>query len=209
MPVIHAQSNGFAGFFTIGYNNVSNAEQKLQPLMLGMKKLTNNYYGIGGEGYWKSGKIILGAQAGVYAHGVVSNGEKHAEPFSANGIIKGGYIVFENRNLFIYPTVGGGIAGTVITSYEKHGNVKSELHSIYLISPAIDLAINLDPIIYRFTTRPATGVFISGLRTGYRLSRKSDHWKRMDDEQTKKISFANNGFYVSMAFGIGYFDSSR
>src|SRR5688572_2811229 len=209
MPVIHAQSKGFAGFFTIGYNNVSNAGQKLQLMLPGMEKLTNNYYGIGGEAYWKSGKLILGAQAGIYAHGVVSNGEKHAEPFSANGMIKGGYIIIENRDLFIYPTVGGGIAGTVITSYEKNGNLKSALHSIYLISPAIDFAINLDPIIYRFTTRPASGVFISGVRTGYRLSKKSDYWKRVNDQPNQKISFANNGFYASMAFGIGYFDSSK
>jgi hypothetical protein len=203
---VKAQSKGFAGFFNISYENVSNVKTQLQSMMPGMRTLKNSFYGIGGEAYWKSRKLILGASSNILAHGVVNKGENHGELFMGTAIFKIGYVVYENSNLCIYPSVALGTRAMVITSYVKSSDVKSQLHSIYLLSPAIDFGLNADQIVYRFVNRLSSGVFVAGLRTGYRFSPKSDNWKRINKPQLSPAHFANNGFYLTVAFGIGYFN---
>jgi len=205
VTVSKAQSKGFAGFFTIGYENVSGVKSELQPMMPGMHTLKNSFYGIGGEGYWKEGKLILGAKGGIHAHGVVTDEQKYGELFTGSALLKGGYVVYENNNFFIYPSVGVGASSMVITSYVKSNDLKSELHSIYLLSPSIDFGLNADQIVYKFVNRPVSGLFIAGLRTGYRFSLKTDNWKRINNPQIPPADFANNAFYLTVALGIGYF----
>jgi hypothetical protein len=204
---VKAQTKGYAGFFNVNYENVSNVKTQLQPMMPRMRTLTNSFYGIGGEAYWKNGKTIFGANGNILAHGVVNNGENHGELFTGTAILKAGYVVYENNNLFMYPSVALGTRAMVITSYLKSDNVKSQFHSIYLLSPAIDFGLNADKIVYRFANRPSTGVFIAGLRTGYRLSLRSDNWRRINDPQMIPTNFTNNAFYVTVAVGIGYFNN--
>ena len=152
VTVSKAQSKGFAGFFTIGYENVSNVKSDLQSMMPGMHTLKNSFYGIGGEGYWKGGKLILGAKGGIHAHGVVTDEQKYGELFTGLGSLKCGYVVYESSNLFIYPSVAVGASEMVITSYVKSNDLKSQLHSIYLLSPSIDFGLNADQIVYRLLT---------------------------------------------------------
>jgi hypothetical protein len=203
---VKAQSKGFAGFFNVSYENVSNVKSQLQSMMPAMRVLRNNFYGIGGEGYWKSGKVIFGANGNVLSHGVVNNGGNHRELFTGTAVLKTGYVVYENSNLFIYPSIALGTRAILISSYVTSDDVKSQFHSIYLLSPAIDFGLNADQIVYRFVNRPLSGVFIAGLRTGYRLSLRSDHWRRINDPLMIPTNFSNNAFYITVAVGIGYFN---
>ena len=198
-----AQSKWYSGYFTIGYQNLSDAGEKLQVMMPGMKKINNSFYGIGAEGSWKNKKIVLAGHAGISSHGAVSEGNSFAEPFIGYGMVKGGYVFFENKNTAIYPSIGGGITSVIVTSYEKNQNIKSNLHSVYLISPALEIGMNIDQVVYRYNNAPSTGMFIAGLRSGYWVSRKSDHWKRTGNSQNN-IALASRGFYVTLALGIGY-----
>ena len=198
-----AQSKWYSGYFTMAYRNLSDAGEKFQVMMPGMKKINSAFYGIGAEGSWKKDKIVLTGQAGISWHGAVSEGNSFAEPFIAHGVVKAGYVFFENKNTVIYPAIGGGITSVIITSYEQNQNIKSNLHSIYLISPALEAGMNIDRVVYRYNNSRSTGMFIAGLRSGYWVSRKSDHWKRTGNSQNN-IALVSRGFYVTLALGIGY-----
>ena len=204
VSAVNGQRNGISTYFRIGYNNNPNTDSKLLAVAPGGNEFSSHFYGIGGEVSWKSNKNILAAEGLIYAHGAVSEASEYSEPFIGTALLKTGYILYENNSMFVYPSVGVGMSGIGITTYNKQQDKKSDIHTTYLLAPAFDLGLNSDHIIYRFHSSRPTGAFTFAARVGYRWSKKSDNWRRVENPEFNNVSFANNGFYVGIGLGIAY-----
>ena len=206
---VNAQKNGISAYFRIGYNNTPNTDSKLLPVAPGSKEYASHFYGIGGELSWKSNKNILAAEGMIYAHGAVSSQSEYSEPFIGTGFVKTGYIVYESSGIFIYPSLALGISGIAITNYNKKQDKKYNIHTTYMLTPAFDVGLNADHIIFRFHKAGSIGAFTIAARAGYRWSKKSGSWKRVENQEYNNVRIANNGIYVGIGFGIGYFTDKK
>jgi hypothetical protein len=139
----------------------------------------------------------------------VNTGEHYAEQFSGSLVAKTGFVILETKNVYVYPVVGAGIAAFLVNTYNKHSGTKEQMHSIYLIQPVFDAAVNTDVIIYWFKEKMPSGALPVGIRAGYRLAGTSDNWKRLIEPSMKPRPFSIRGWYVSIALGIGYYKSSK
>lgn len=207
---VKGQSKSYAAYLRLGVVNVENSGTILPAVITNVSGFTNAYYGIGGEFEYKLNSFIVAGDISIMAHGPVNNGDNYAEPFAGTLIGRVGIAVFERRHILVYPSIGGGLSGIFVNTYTKKDAIKTGIHSIHLVTPAIDLGVCSDVIIYRFRSESPTGILPVGFRSGYRFSTQSDNWKRMSGSSnlTKQL-FANSGWYFSVALGIGYYSSGK
>lgn len=199
-----AQSKLFAGYIRLGMVQIPDSKNILGEMTSYVYPFAKSYYGIGGELSFESRQWVINSELMVHSHGAVNANEKFAEPFLTNLLLKTGYVLVQGKNAFIYPAVGGGFSGLILSTYKKTDGVKVNMHSAYLAQPCLDFSVNSDVIIYRFSDQPSTGILPVGLRVGYRLTGKSDNWKRMEGTEIKNLKFSASGWYLSVALGMGY-----
>lgn len=201
---VNAQTHGYAGYIRIGMMNVPDAGKTFPNIAPAVGNFKNHFYGIGGELEYKSNKAIADAEVMVLSHGVVSSDIHYAEPFNGSLVAKGGYVVFENSTLTIYPFAGAGISSTLLNRYVKANGVKEQMHTIYLLQAVADVGLSTNVILYRFKNTMPTGILPVGLRAGYRFAGSSDKWKKIDGTGMQRNSFSPRGWYISLALGMGY-----
>jgi hypothetical protein len=175
----------------------------------GATEYSSHFYGTGGEISLKSNRHVLAVNGMIYAHGAVSHENEYSEPFIGTGFVKNGYIFYESNSIFIYPSLGLGLSGIAITNYNKEQDKKHDIHTTYLLTPALDFGLNADRIIYRYRKSGPTGAFTIAARAGYRWSKQSNNWKRVENPDYNNVTIGNNGIYVGIGLGIGYFTNTR
>ena len=202
-----AQSRGYAGYIRIGTMNVSSARNALPIVVPGIAAFTSTFTGIGGELEYRVNRTVFDAELMMMSHGPVSSGDRYAEPFTGAAMFKTGYVTFYRKNFLVYPNAGVGFGSVLVNTYQKSGDVKKELHTIYLIQPVFDLGLSSNLIVYRFKNDISTGVLPVGARAGYRFSSTSNKWHRVEKLDASSANYSMRGWYVSVALGMGYISS--
>jgi hypothetical protein len=203
-----AQTRGYAGYIRMGSMHIPDTKNAMSQIVPGINGFTSNFYGIGGELQYRINKVAFGGQVMVLSHGPVNSGDRYAEPFTGDVIVKAGYAVLDTRNVFVYPSAGIGMGYVLVNTYQKSGGNKTQLHTIYLIQPVFDLGLNGDVIAYKFKDEMPTGILPIGLRAGYRFAFASDNWHRINGSGMSNGRFSPSGWYLSLALGMGYITSN-
>jgi hypothetical protein len=203
------QSRGYAGYIRIGSMSVPNAGNSLSSVIPGISSFSSNFTGIGGELEYRAHRTILDAELMILSQGPVNSGVQYAEPFTGAAVLKTGYVIINTRNFLLYPNAGAGFGGVVVNTYQKSGDVKEQLHTIYLIEPVFDLGVSGNVIMYRFKNEAPTGILPVGVRAGYRFAFTSNDWRRANGSDLSHADYSMRGWYVSVALGMGYITGNQ
>ena len=201
------QSRSYAAYIRIGSLNVPDARNVFPELVPSVRNFSSNFTGIGGELVYRSNRTLIDAELMILSQGPRNSGDNYAEPFTGAAVLKTGYAVLNSRRLLVYPNAGVGFGATVLNTYQKSGDVKKQLHSIYLIEPVFDLGLSSDVIIYRFKDELPTGALPVGIRCGYRFAITSHNWHRAVGSDLSMAGYSMGGWYFSVALGMGYITS--
>ena len=206
---VFSQTNGYAGYLRLGGFSMPDARNVSGQIVPGVEGFKRSFYGIGGELEYKFNRKIIDAELMISSHGPTNFDTQYAEPFAGAVMLKTGYAIIDNKNFFMYPNVGFGISSILINTYTKSGSIKSELHTVYMFQPAMDIGLNANIIVYQFKPSLPSGMLPVGLRAGYRFAASSDNWKRINETGLQKKNFSTRGWYVSIALGMGYSSSVK
>lgn len=205
---VMAQSKGIAVFLRGGYIYAHDAKEVLNKIApYEISGFTNNFALLGIEGYYRNNKWIFGLEASMGAQKDYSKDKYQAEPYVGAGHARVGYIVYEGKQFWVYPSVGGGASVTSLSVKEKILNKTGKIMNLNLYSPSFDLGINGDLLTARETKQQKrSGGLVLGFRVGYRFSPANDNWKDdKGDELGDMPSYRNNAFYITLIAAGGYF----
>lgn len=76
---------------------------------------------VGGEGYARLNKYIVGGGGYGMARRSVNSPTYRAEPFSGGGYLYAGRIIVDSRRFWVYPTVGAGFAVVGLNQSQLQG----------------------------------------------------------------------------------------
>ncbi|WP_018617481.1 hypothetical protein [Segetibacter koreensis] len=211
ITITDAQIKGGAAFFKTGYLYAPRSSNIFKKIALGgTPHFNNNYLIMGVEAYYRTGNLILGwdgysGEQPDYSFATNS----YAEPFIGSTHIRLGRIVKENKQYWVYPSIGMGATGIVLATYNKvNGKSLNTINQI-LLSPTLDIGINEDIIVTKVNPNEKRyGGLILGIRAGYRTSYSSNNWRNDDWVRLyNKPFYSNNCFYLSVSIGAGGFVS--
>lgn len=199
---------GGAGFFNIGVANAFNAAAVLNKIApTGVSGFSNQFYLIGGEGYYRTGKLILGLGGITGAQTVRSSGNSYGEGFIFNGHAKVGWIVNQGVHHWVYPTLGLGSSTLGMTTYIKSGNNTQDRLNRMIFRPSFDVGLNADFLLSKSgTTNQSFSGLLLGVRAGYTLSSKGNDWRADDRGSLPDLpTYQNEELYIMLTIGGGGF----
>ncbi|MBC3787989.1 hypothetical protein [Spirosoma utsteinense] len=198
--------SGGAGFFRLGYARLHQVGQTLDqftpPQLSG---IGNDFVYVGGEGYARLDRFILGGGGYGMARRSLSGPGYHAEPFGGGGHLFLGRILVNSRRLWLYPTVGAGVAVVGITQSQQQGQTTRE-SSVLLPSLNVQFGVGADWLVAAFTEDDSYGGLLLGMRAGYQLSPSSSGWRSTGElVPPDRPRYATNGYFVTLTIGAGGF----
>ncbi|GAB4033145.1 hypothetical protein [Spirosoma gilvum] len=201
-----AKQYGGAGFFRIGYANLHQIGRTLTQISPSLPSTSgNDFVYVGGEGYARLDKLILGAGGYGMARRSFGSSTYYAEPFCGGGYLYVGRIVVDKPSFWLYPLAG--IGGTVVgmTQRQLQGTTTTE-SSVMLPNINVQLGVGADWKVATFGDYDTYGGVLLGLRAGYQMSPYSTGWQTTGDLLgTDRPRYATNGFFVTLTVGIGAF----
>ncbi|WP_080236806.1 hypothetical protein [Spirosoma rigui] len=197
---------GGAGFFRFGYARLHQVGQTLDQFTpASSAPLGNDFVYIGGEGYARLNKLILGAGGYGMARQGLASATYHAEPFSGGGYLSVGRILVDSHRFWLYPLAGAGVAVVGLSQSQQQGQVVRE-SSVMLSSVNLQLGVGADWLVASFGEGNGYGGLLLGLRAGYQVSPLSAGWQTIGDgTPPDRPRYATNGYFVTMTIGMGGF----
>jgi hypothetical protein len=203
-------TRGGAAFVKLGYARLDGSGSvfdKIAPA--GVSPFSNNAAAFGAEGYYRINKLILGLDGNIGVHGVKLTDSKAAEALSGAAYARFGRIIKENKNYWLYPSIGIGTGAIALKTYARVNTGTSYEKINYLLSPSLDFGMNADFGLVRAQIDGKYNYLILGLRAGYRVSRSTDNWHGAKyDKLTITPSYGYHGFYIMASIGIGEFSDN-
>ncbi len=199
---------GNTGFVKVGIANASGTGTVLNQIApAGVTGFSDQFYLLGGEGYYRTGNLMLALYGHIGAQNVRSSGTTYGEGFNYIGHGKAGWVVGQGARYWIYPTVGFGTAALAMTTYTKTGNNAENRQNRCFYRPSFDVGLNDDWLLSKSsTTDRRFGGFLLGLRAGYHLSQESSSWRNDANDRLPNLpAYTNKGYYVTLAIGGGRF----
>ncbi len=199
---------GGAGFVKVGVANASGAGAILDQIApTGVSGFGDQFYLLGGEGYYRTGNLILGLDGNVGAQTAQSLGNSYGEGYTFYGHAKFGWVVKQGARYWIYPTVGVGSSTLGMTTYTKSGDNTQDRLNRVIFRPSLDVGLNADYLLSKSrTTDQRFGGLLLGLRAGYHVSSQGNDWHTyMNNSIPNLPTYANNGYYVMLTIGGGGF----
>lgn len=199
---------GGAGFFRFGYARLHQVGQTLDRFTpASPARLGNDFVYVGGEGYARLNKMILGAGGYGMARRGYASATYHAEPFSGGGYLSVGRILVDSRRFWLYPMAGAGVAVVGLSQSQQQGQVVRE-SSVMLSSINLQLGAGADWLVAAFTEGDSYGGLLLGVRAGYQLSPLSSGWQTTGEVTSPdRPRYATNGYFVTLTIGMGGFRS--
>jgi len=129
------------------------------------------------------------------------------EPFITSTQLRFGRIINENKQHWLYPSVGIGTTAIILYPYSTSNEKSSNSISHSSLTPSFDIGINEDILIDKAgPDKKSYGGLILGLRAGYHTSVRSNNWRDSDGNKLHNMpSYSNNYFYLTVSFGAGGF----
>ena len=209
--IIAAQKiEGVAGFIQLGYLVAPNTKTFNQIYPSNVPGFANNYFLIGAEGFYRSGKHLIMGDWRIGFQKLYSLNEGKVGAFYQSIIGKYGQIIKEEKNIWFYPSIGAGASVASLTSFAKINGKEQNVNTQTLVSPSFDLGLNADFLLSKLRWKENYYLgWIMGVKAGYTFSAKRSKWKNNSNDSYKLVnapSYTNNAFYAALSFGIGSFD---
>ncbi|CCH53930.1 hypothetical protein BN8_03064 [Fibrisoma limi BUZ 3] len=213
LPLSYGQTTttyGGAGSFRIGYANLHQVSRVLAPFTPPtLAPLGTSFVCIGGEGYARLNKYLIGGGGYGMARRTLALNTIHAEPFSGGGFLQAGRIILDQPRFWLYPTLGAGFSAIGLTQYEQAptGEHLNE-RTVMLTNVNVHLGLGIDWLAVRVDSddRERYGGVLIGLRLGYQLSPLVSNWQGDDGGMAREEPrYATNGYFVTLTIGAGGF----
>lgn len=197
---------GGAGFFRLGHASLHRFSQAADQFTSAQQpSFGNDFMYIGGEGYARLNRNIVGAGGYAMASRGITGASFRAEPFSGGGYLHYGRIVVDQRRFWLYPIIGLGVAMVGLTQSQTLGQTNDE-YTVMLPSFNARLGLGADWVAVPFGAGDNYGGLLLGLRAGCQLSPASSAWRTSGEVAVSdRPRYATNGFYVTLAIGAGGF----
>lgn len=208
-----AQLYGHFGHVAVGYDGAKfGPVNDWMPFELGYPSLKNNLVSIGLDHYSVINNVLVGIQLQSKVGNVVRSSTGNMRPYVFDGMIQAGYVVFNQKKLIIYPTIGAGygaFGNHLFNTRKKYPDFvpdePSTRENVVFINRGFvgSLAVSADYYVRQQLTERNKG-FVVGLRVGYDFRPKSDRWQA----NGKLIEgggpeFAAAGPFVRLLLGLG------
>lgn len=156
---------------------------------------------IGGGGFAVIKNFLIGGEGGVLLPSEINNISYHpsARLASGYGLLTFGYMFPLNDKMVLYPTVGMGYGGSVLT--QDYGFEEREFTSEQVFLQA---ELNLDLFPFRHLSGLKTGLSI-----GYMLNPNSTPWESKDGLNQPIPTHLLNGVYLRLTIGGGGYSVKR
>lgn len=206
LSIANSQARFFGGYgyFTVGVNflNLDEINQALKTNDYAQFK--SNFLTVGGAGGFAFNRILIGGEGFALMAQKQDKRNYRSLLSGGGGFFNVGYIVYERKNLQVYPMIGIGGGGLNLKLIDKRersfneaiANPKSfdASNSMFMI----DISGGLNLKFGRF------GYFIVGIRTGYVFSPAVGSWKTGGEvELQESVKQGINGFYFRVSVGGG------
>jgi hypothetical protein len=205
----NAQTKGTAVVLRGGYAHTRGAEELYTNLtgeaVTGFK---DNFSLLGIEVYHRRNKWVTALEATAGAQKARPNGIYSLKPYNSAAHARLGYIVYEGKEWWLYPSAGIGASRISLSEREKILGKTSKIDDVHLNSPSFNFGLNLDFLTTKETKeQKRAGGLILGLRAGYRFSPKNSTWENSDGVRQYEAGFRNNSYYATLVTGGGLFKS--
>jgi len=178
------------------------ALDQIPPPPVNQGTFKNLFYWEGAEFYLRFSRMIVGMDAVMGQQSQVQVNDLFYEPRVTYGHLNLGYLIKDSKKFMFYPSIGFGVSRMSLIRNYKLNNEKT----ISLNSSSFDFAMNAD---YVFSERPDANKKYSGamlsLKVGYRFSPADYHWRDDKNILNEFPNYSNQGVYVTIGFGYGYF----
>ena len=205
----NAQTKGSAIVMRGGYGHSRGTEKLYTDLSEGaVTKFTNRFSLLGIEFYHKRDKWVASAEATGGTQKARPSGMHSLKPYNGAGHIRLGYILYEGKEWWFYPSAGIGASMISLSEREKLSGKISKIDDVHMYTPSFDFGLNMDLLTTKETkNQKRAGGLVLGLRTGYRFSTKSNNWRNSDGAHLNESGFRNNEYYLILVVGGGFFHS--
>lgn len=204
-----AQTKGTAVVLRGGYGYTRGAEKLYTNLTEGsVAGFTNHFSLLGIEAYHRREKWIAAVEATAGAQKAKPTGIYSLKPYNGSTHFRIGYILYEGKEWWFYPSAGMGASIISLSQREKILGKTTKIDDVHLYSPSFDLGLNVDLLTTKESRQQKrAGGLVLGLRIGYRFSPERDNWRNNSHERQYETPFRNNSYYVTLAAGGGFFCS--
>jgi hypothetical protein len=207
----NAQTKGSAVVLRVGYAHTRGAE-KLYTNLTGeaITGFKDNFSLLGIEIYHRRNKWVAALEATAGAQKARPNGIYSLKPYNNAAHARIGYVVYEGKEWWFYPSAGIGVSMISLSQREKLLGKTTKIDDVHLYSPSFDFGLNLDlQTTKERSQQKRTGGLVLGIRAGYRFSIESSAWRNRSGERLNAAKFRNNSYYLTLVAGGGLFCNTR
>lgn len=206
-----AQMKGSAIFLKGGYINARGAGKELRSIQNNNESFTDNFLILGLEVDYRKDSWIAGVESSIGAQKAKTVDIQSLKPFTGAAHIQFGYIIWEGKEYWFYPTVGFGVSRHNLTLKEKIYGKKTKIDNFNSYAPSVSIGFNGDLLTTKETKDQTTSAgLVLGYRIGYRFSLKDASWKNEERQIIRQnSSYRNDAFYLSLVVGFGAYKNTR
>jgi opacity protein-like surface antigen len=200
---------GGVGFLTFGSSplDLSELDESLEAHGLPASKST---FSFGAGGYGFIDRLVLGSEGYLMIGRTASNGAYNSRVDAGMGLLKAGYVVYQNEHFRLYPLAGIGGGGVTLQLQQRNAPTFDELlndpgqeSSTTAIHLLLDLGVGADYLVNLGKSKDGTGNLVIGLRAGYTFSPAQSEWRMGDQIVPNGPSTDFTGPYIRLVIGAG------
>jgi hypothetical protein len=209
--IVVAQTVGGAFLIKSGYMFAPGAGKELSSLQDQTDAFTDNFSLLGLEGVYRKNKWITGFETSFGAQKARAKDVRSFKPYTGAVHAQLGYIVWEQKEYWLYPSAGLGVSMHNLSVREKVLNKTTKIDNIVQYAPSVNFAFNGDLLTTKESKhQKSAGGLILGFRMGYRFSVKDAAWKNEDRNVIENnTNYRNNVYYISLVAGFGLYKNAR
>ena len=194
-----------------GYLYARGAGKELSSLQDQTDAFTDNFSLLGLEAVYRSNKWITGFETSFGAQKARTKDIRSFKPYTGAAHAQLGYIICEQKEYWLYPSAGVGVSMHNLSVRERILNKTTKIDNIVQYAPSVNVSFNGDVLTTKESNhQKSAGGLILGFRMGYRFSLKDATWKNEDSNVIENSShYRNNGYYISLVAGLGFYKSAR
>ncbi len=177
---------------------------------MGIPAPGDRFFANGGGGHGFVGSVVVGGE-GMSLFGETGRNDRHTASMSGGyGMAKIGFLAYQTRRLFLYPSlgIGGGQISLKVTDYDANPNAITELNAALFL---MDISLGTEYLVELSGNEDGAGGIIVGLQAGYIMTPSKRLWDQDSDADGVDVGISTipkagvEGPYLRLIIGGGGF----